>query len=515
MNPMKYPQSYLALEAAQFDRQPRMAPPLTWDDREAQQIPSYEQTAISPDPLIDLGAGFSGGFGANIMRKGLSSALRSGIAATLAEYPIGLATAGAANIDPRLAMPVSIMGGMASGPTFERALSNAMAGKGHPVSARRALGNSMGIFGGLKSQNQPLRGEGEALIYASRALNQGMDPRKIRRKYHWFKGMDGKWRYEIDDSKMKFKKDLKDFLEGYSGFGPDDGIKLGDVIDHDYLFKAYPQLKNIPVGINIHPLNAAEVNRQRGAYNPFENTINIKAADFEEAKDTLVHELQHAVQHIEGFARGGSPDMVKAAINGINMRQSFLAKELDRQPKGSFEWKNARREYDALMDEKLELVEQPSVQMYGDTEYAAYSNLAGEIESRDASKRRLYSPMSRSIADPETTGKYGESPIVRFGKRGIRKSYNSMEIPMLPPPETAKQHLARATARHDAWKKKASRMADQAGKKPVVLTERGTNKRGVIIHKSTKRPGKYQITYWDDRGFSGDTQADSLKKVGR
>jgi hypothetical protein len=145
MNPMKYPQSYLALEAAQFDRQPRMAQPLTWDDREAQQIPSYEQTAISPDPLIDLGAGFSGGFGANIMRKGLSSALRSGIAATLAEYPIGLATAGAANIDPRLAMPVSIMGGMASGASFERGLENAMAGKAHPVrTARRALGNAMG-----------------------------------------------------------------------------------------------------------------------------------------------------------------------------------------------------------------------------------------------------------------------------------------------------------------------------------------------------------------------------------
>jgi hypothetical protein len=145
MNPMKYPQSYLALEAAQFDRQPRMAPPLTWDDREAEQIPSYEQTAISPDPLIDLGAGFSGGFGANIMRKGLSSALRSGIAATLAEYPIGLATAGAANIDPRLAMPVSILGGMASGPTFERALSNAMAGRAHPVrTAQKALGNAMG-----------------------------------------------------------------------------------------------------------------------------------------------------------------------------------------------------------------------------------------------------------------------------------------------------------------------------------------------------------------------------------
>jgi hypothetical protein len=42
-------------------------------------------------------------------------------------------------------MPFNIMGGMASGASFERGLENAMAGKAHPVrTARKALGNAMG-----------------------------------------------------------------------------------------------------------------------------------------------------------------------------------------------------------------------------------------------------------------------------------------------------------------------------------------------------------------------------------
>jgi hypothetical protein len=83
----------------------------------------------------------------------------------------------------------------------------------------------------------------------------------------------------------------------------------------------------------------------------------------------------------------------------------------------------------------------------------------------------------------------------------------------LPEPETGKQHLQRIEREYKARKKKAFGMAKQAGKKPVVLTQRGTNKRGVIIHKSTKKKDHYQITYWDDKGFSGDTQAATLEKA--
>jgi hypothetical protein len=72
-------------------------------------------------------------------------ALRGGTAAAVADYPLGLATAGVENIDPRLAMPFNLIGGMASGASFERGLENAMAGKAHPVrTAQKALGNAMG-----------------------------------------------------------------------------------------------------------------------------------------------------------------------------------------------------------------------------------------------------------------------------------------------------------------------------------------------------------------------------------
>lgn len=38
---------------------------------------------------------------------------------------------------------------------------------------------------------------------------------------------------------------------------------------------------------------------------------------------------------------------------------------------------------------------------------------------------------------------------------------------------------------------------------PILLSER--HDRGAIIHPSTKRPGEWQVSWWDTRGFSGDT----------
>jgi hypothetical protein len=106
--------------------------------------PTPEQESLR-EPWIDPTTAFAGGFGANIMRRGLMGALRGGTAAAVADYPLGLATAGVENIDPRLAMPFNLIGGMASGASFERGLENAMAGKAHPVrTAQRALGNAMG-----------------------------------------------------------------------------------------------------------------------------------------------------------------------------------------------------------------------------------------------------------------------------------------------------------------------------------------------------------------------------------
>lgn len=57
--------------------------------------------------------------------------------------------------------------------------------------------------------------------------------------YHytgWHKGKDGKWRFEIDDSKMKISKDISNYM------------RLGDPLKHDELFAAYPNIIVMPNG---------------------------------------------------------------------------------------------------------------------------------------------------------------------------------------------------------------------------------------------------------------------------
>lgn len=62
---------------------------------------------------------------------------------------------------------------------------------------------------------------------------------EIRQQTGWFRGMDGMWRFEIDDSKMKIR-DI-DITSGET--------KLSEVLDHPELFEAYPQLKDVTVSV--------------------------------------------------------------------------------------------------------------------------------------------------------------------------------------------------------------------------------------------------------------------------
>ncbi len=49
---------------------------------------------------------------------------------------------------------------------------------------------------------------------------------------------------------------------------------------------------------------------------------------------------------------------------------------------------------------------------------------------------------------------------------------------------------------------------------PIVLTNQEAN-RGAIVARSAKKPGSYQLTYFDSRGFSGDAQFPSQLEAAR
>lgn len=154
------------------------------------------------------------------------------------------------------------------------------------------------------------------------------DAKAIKLATGWERGADGKWRYEMPDAKIK---DMKDIGGGNIVKRFDDDMlwndgKLADVIDAPGLFEAYPQLKDVRIDtdaiMNDMPSN--------GVYNAKTNTITIHADELKYMNSILNHEIQHAIQHIEGFASGGSPENIRDKIEEI-VHENSPAAEYARQ----------------------------------------------------------------------------------------------------------------------------------------------------------------------------------------
>lgn len=183
-----------------------------------------------------------------------------------------------------------------------------------------AISNSEGIrfmFAGEKGAAEADKAEENTyrmdnLKVAEKMERGKKDAKAIKLTTGWERGADGKWRYEMPDAKIK---DMKDIGGGNIVKRFDDDMlwndgKLADVIDAPGLFEAYPQLKDVRIDtdaiMNDMPSN--------GEYNPKTNTITIHADELKYMNSILNHEIQHAIQFIEGFATGGNEDSVRMRI---------------------------------------------------------------------------------------------------------------------------------------------------------------------------------------------------------
>ena len=167
---------------------------------------------------------------------------------------------------------------------------------------------------------------------------------------------DQKERVEISDkySKVILPKDFKG-----------NEFTLKQVLEHPELYKDYPQFKDITVktanlgGANAqydktgtilidenflrHPTAYGSIKLIDTKGNPVELTFNPYTSAKDRIKSVILHEVQHAIQETEGFARGGSPKNVTSDM----MRQVGQ----------------------------------------GELPYDAYRKLAGEVEARDVQSR--------------------------------------------------------------------------------------------------------------------------------
>ena len=234
------------------------------------------------------------------------------------------------------------------------------------------------MFGGEKGAAEADKAEEKTYrmdnLKVAEEMERGKkDAKTIKLATGWERGADGKWRYEMPDAKIK---DMKDIGGGNIVKRFDDDMlwndgKLTDVIDAPGLFEAYPQLKDVRIDtdaiMNDMPSN--------GDYNAKTNTITIHADELKYMNSILNHEIQHAIQHIEGFARGGSPSLIRGEVKKKFNEVTKQIRQLRAEGKED--------EAKALVEKNRGLYN--AYQKNDD--YNSYKSLAGEVEARNVEFR--------------------------------------------------------------------------------------------------------------------------------
>ena len=278
--------------------------------------------------------------------------------------------------------------------------------------ASKALGDyagSMGLAGMFVGQGSSTWNKAEA-DKALKMAQSGTDPRKIWSETGNWKGPDGAWRQEIDDSGASLLKQSSTITDYMSDIGPSTyPSKMDALLSHRNLGGAYPDVAAMPltmkngVGgeffVDGHGPHISVGAKHRGGtfHNP------------EQTKSTAMHEVQHAIQQKEGWAQGGSPDGLAPALSREAKEFRKQARNLDdsawrNDPLGPSELlkPGARKKALAMEKQASDLESWASrINEFGDG-YAntAYKNLAGEAEARatqariplDASARRALFP---------------------------------------------------------------------------------------------------------------------------
>lgn len=145
-------------------------------------------------------------------------------------------------------------------------------------------------------------------------LDDGRDPNETRKYTGVHYASDGQPRMEISDDGSYLKHDPETEAPRIYDKGTN---RLADVLHHPRLYQAYPELRDMPVKSRELPGGLS------GGYDPEAKTIHIDNR-LPEMHSTLLHEVQHAVQHIEGQIKS---DDTNVHLSDADYRDSALERE--------------------------------------------------------------------------------------------------------------------------------------------------------------------------------------------
>ena len=192
--------------------------------------------------------------------------------------------------------------------------------------------------------------------------------------------------------------------------------KLSEIITHDELFKAYPQIRNVEIVFNKNMKKGEFANAtipQKGgvrssAYIEVSKQAFYKDGVFSvgEFKKTLMHEVQHIIQAYEGFANGSLPSEQYERLRRIAVA----------------DYKKNPSAYKNIADTAEEFAD---VMVTPRDAFRAYQNVYGEQEARNVEDRLKLSKEERAKTMPFAGNK---DSILSTGERPIngvasQKSY--------------------------------------------------------------------------------------------
>lgn len=230
------------------------------------------------------------------------------------------------------------------------------------------------LFGGVKSSLVGVAPEDSELYKkrdeAVRLYRENVSIKDIYIQTGWFYNKyDSKWRFLIPDNEAKLTtwsetnnifavrgsraEGMK--YEAYSNIARGDtgyckkllndgwDCRLSDVLDHPTLYKHYEQLFSLPIFF-IH--TTANTNY---FFNPTDKFILICGDPKQDnIRSILLHEIQHAIQDIEGFGSGGNLHFAKivSSIGGDGLRE-FLGALKNGKDRFEVQWnKDGRYSYE-------------------------------------------------------------------------------------------------------------------------------------------------------------------------
>lgn len=257
------------------------------------------------------------------------------------------------------------------------------------------------------------------LATAQKMFEEGSMPDEVQKATGWYLDKDAKWKFALNSTPKATP--LLSKLEAGKEY------MLKDLISYKELFDNYPGLSTLKVKV----VKSKALGKASGQYNVMTNTITLPnySADMAMGKSqdvvnkgrlsTLGHEVQHAIQEIENFAKGGNLDTAKShvmfryleklrklyesvveeirpevgelletAANGTKEEKEAAAKEIRDKVtakatmlmKVMFKYDNSQTEKATAYAKKFKLHTATPEQLA----YMVYFHLLGEVEARTA-----------------------------------------------------------------------------------------------------------------------------------